>query len=90
MCLGARPFCLPQEVLPQRGHGLRPPIKASVSQGSKMAMMDPSHGPQKRLLCRGKSVGSAIRVLWCPGWTRLAFGVADATSTATTGHGLRD
>jgi hypothetical protein len=50
---------LPQtgEVLPERGHGLRSPIEASASQGSKMAMMAPVAVPRKVSICRGKGLG---------------------------------
>jgi hypothetical protein len=45
------------EVLPERGHGLRSPIEASASQGSKMAMMAPVAVPRKVSICRGKGLG---------------------------------
>jgi hypothetical protein len=40
------------------------------------------------LICRGKSVGSVIRVLWGPGWTRLAFSRRPQV-LPRRGHGLR-
>ena len=82
------PFANPRKVLPQRGHGLRPPIKVSACQG----VQDGDDGPFPRspetAAMQGKvRGGSVIHVLWGPGWTRLP-GSADARSTATTGHAL--
>jgi hypothetical protein len=50
--------CLEQrrEVLPQGGIALAPHHGVGLP-GSDKAMMAPPRGPQKRLLCRGKSVG---------------------------------
>jgi len=48
---------LSEQVLPQRGMAFAPPSGVGLPGGSKMAMMAPPRGPQKRLLCRGKSVG---------------------------------
>ena len=62
----------PQEVLPQRGHGPRPPITASACQG----VQDGDDGPlpavsRKRCLAGEKGLGSVIRALWGQQWTRL-------------------
>jgi hypothetical protein len=80
---------LPQtgEVLPERGHGLRPPIEASASQGSKMAMMAPVAVPRKLSICREKGLGSMIRALWGPEWTRLPFSRSRQV-LPERGHGL--
>jgi hypothetical protein len=54
------PFLRPREVLPQRGHGLRPRSRRPLTRGSKMTITAPSRGPPKTACLRGKSRG-------CPG-----------------------
>jgi hypothetical protein len=49
-------FSQPQEVLPERGHGLRPPSRRRLGWGSKMADHRPSAGPSKRPICREKAL----------------------------------
>jgi hypothetical protein len=36
-----------------------------------MAIMVPSGGPPKTVVCRGKAAESGVRALWGPTWTRL-------------------
>jgi hypothetical protein len=65
------------------GACFRPPSGASARHGSKGAMMAPSHGSLKRLVCRRKGIpGSGVRVLWGQGWARLPLPLARST-TAT-------
>ena len=67
-------LCSSQEVLPQRGHGLRP-YPAAAGLGSNSAMMVPSSGPQKWQLCRGKAAGS--------GGPRPLGAVMDSTASSS-------
>jgi hypothetical protein len=46
---------LREQVLPQRGHGLRPPPRRRLAWGSRMAIMAPSGGPLKTADLQGKS-----------------------------------
>jgi hypothetical protein len=62
--------CSSQEVLPQRGHGLRPLARGGWI-GFNSAMVVPSSGPQKCQFAGEKSTGSGIRALCGPEWTRL-------------------
>jgi hypothetical protein len=59
-----------QEVLPQRGmtprHG-----SASTRQGSTIGMVASIVDPGSCPVCSGKAVGSGVRALWGPQWTRL-------------------
>jgi hypothetical protein len=61
--LGAemRSFAWMPEVLPQRGHGLRPPSRRRLAWGSTMAIMAPSGGPLKTAGLQGES-----RRVWGP------------------------
>ncbi len=47
-----------REVLPQRGHGLRPPSRRRLAWGSTMAIVAPSGGLLKHPVCRGHTTGS--------------------------------
>jgi hypothetical protein len=47
--------------------------RLSRDRGPPAASWPPVVVPWKRSFCRGKGLGSAIRVLWGPGWTRLPF-----------------
>jgi hypothetical protein len=74
-------FSPPQEVLPQRGYGLRPPFtspglrrpRASRRplRGSMNRVTAPFVALQQALFCREKGCRLGVRALWGQRWTRL-------------------
>jgi hypothetical protein len=82
---------LPQktrEVLPQRGHGLRPHHGGLAAEGSgrgPRCITAPVVVPRKRPVCRRKAAGSGGPCPLGAAMDSSAFFLADARSTATTG-----
>jgi hypothetical protein len=75
------------QVLPQRGHGPRPPIKGVGFTGVRQGDDGPLLRTLEHACMQVKVRGSVIRALWGPGWTRLPqpAGFTAGISTARTG-----